>query len=95
MGAIFLTLPREPNKKVASQKFVGGSFKDLRGFVLHLMEKQSDQFSDRDFAERALLNLTRKISAKSSELVEWEKAIIEGDPNTGCVTVPRYFLSHS
>ena len=71
------------------KKFLGGSFKDLRGFVLRLMEKQSDQFSDRDFAERALLNLTRKISSKSSELVEWERAIIHADPNTGCVTVPR------
>ena len=68
----------------------GGSFKDIREFVLRLMEKQTENFADRDFAERALLNLSRKIASRPNVLAEWEKAIVNSDPNTGCVTVPRY-----
>jgi hypothetical protein len=68
----------------------GGSFKDLREFVNRLMKKETEHFADRDFAERALLNLSRKISSRPAELAEWEMAIVCADPNTGCVTVPRY-----
>ncbi len=68
----------------------GGSVKDIREFVLRLMEKQTMNFTDRDFAERALLNLSRKIASRPNILAEWEKAIVNSDPNSGCVTVPRY-----
>jgi hypothetical protein len=47
---------------------------------------------ERGFAERALMNLARKAAARPAVLAEWERAVREADPRSGCVTVPRQEL---
>ena len=53
-------------------------FKKIPEYVNKLLEKKHNGFSDRDFAERALSNLARKVASQVSVLDEWTRAIFEG-----------------
>ena len=53
-------------------------FKKIPDYVNRLLEKKHCNFADREFAERALLNLARKLASQASVLDEWIRAIFEG-----------------
>ena len=92
--------PRTPKKAAATQSSSmdtsasssGSNFKNLKAFVSRLMEKQDEQFTDKEFAERAVLNLARKISSRPQDIAKWGRAIEYSDFNSGCVTIPRLEL---
>ena len=53
-------------------------FKKIPEYVNKLLEMKHSGFADRDFAERALSNLARKLANQASVLDEWTRAIFEG-----------------
>ena len=65
--------------------------KSVREAVLNLLNFKAEQFGDVDFAERALLNLARKVSSDrpSSGMADWVTAVSCRDPTTPCVPVSR------
>ena len=65
--------------------------KSVREAVLNLLNFKAEQFGDVDFAERALLNLARKVSSDrpSSGMADWLMAVSCRDPTTPCVPVSR------
>ena len=65
--------------------------KSVREAVLNLLNFKAEQFGDVDFAERALLNLARKVSSDrpSSGMADWLAAVSCRDPSTPCVPVSR------
>ena len=54
-------------------------FKKIPEYVNRLLEKKHSAFTDKDFAERALSNLARKLASQVSVLEEWNRAISEGE----------------
>ena len=58
-------------------------------YVNRLLERKKENFNDKEFAERALSNLARKLASQGSVMNEWIRAITEEDPNSFCVCVPR------
>ena len=58
-------------------------------YVNRLLERKKESFNDKEFAERALSNLARKLASQGSVMNEWIRAITEEDPNSFCVCVPR------
>ncbi len=65
----------------------------IRNFVLNLMNAMDGGFADRDFAERALLNLARKLWQAAADgggdrLEEWERAVAGRAPEC-CVRLAR------
>ena len=58
---------------------------------LGLLNFKAELFGDVDFAERALLNLARKVSSDrpSSGMADWVAAVSCRDPTTPCVPVSR------
>jgi hypothetical protein len=82
----------KPEKKDKHElNFAGGerSKKNVHLKPGNQIEKRSEHFTEIDFAERALLTLARKNSDKPEVLAEWERAIVDADPISGCVTIPR------
>ena len=65
--------------------------KSVREAVLNLLNFKAELFGDVDFAERALLNLARKVSSDrpSSGMADWVTAVSCRDPTTPCVPVSR------
>ena len=65
--------------------------KSVRESVLNLLNFKAEQFGDVDFAERALLNLARKVSSDrpGSGMADWARAVSCRDPSTPCVPVSR------
>ena len=63
----------------------------LKEYVRRLLDQQQESFADAEFAEKALLNLARKVAATGGQevLKTWEDAVVLRDPNLGCVTVTR------
>lgn len=60
----------------------------VRDFVSRVLQLQHDRFQDRDFAERALLNLARKVcQTQEGGLERWESAITGA--SSSCVCLPR------
>jgi hypothetical protein len=53
-------------------------FKKIPEYVNKLLEMKHSGFADRDFAERALSNLARKLANQASVLDVWTRAIFEG-----------------
>lgn len=72
-----------------SKSGLGNQGSKIKNYVLQLLESRKDGFPDRDFAERALSNLARKLSSQPLMMAEWLKAIQTGDSNTDCVKVTR------
>ena len=58
-------------------------------YVNRLLERKKDNFNDKEFAERALSNLARKLASQASVMNEWIRAVTEEDQNSFCVCVPR------
>ena len=58
-------------------------------YVHKLLEKRKEAFTDKEFAERALSNLARKLASQANVLDEWLRAITHEDVNSSCVCVPR------
>lgn len=68
----------------------GSQYKELRDFVARILERQTSHGYAKEFTERALLNLAKKVTAiQLSMLNDWETAVNTSDPTTGCVVVPR------
>jgi hypothetical protein len=72
------------------------SFPKLKDLVARLLVCTLDAYTDKDFGEKTLMNLARKLSAASistnediSVLQVWEKAIKQKDFKTGCVCIQR------
>ena len=64
-------------------------FKKIPEYVQKLMQKRHPGFQDREFAERALSNLARKLASQAAVLDEWVRAVEEADSFSGCVCVIR------
>ena len=54
-------------------------FKKIPEYVHKILEKKHFGFTDKEFAERALSNLVRKLASQVSVLEEWYRAISEGE----------------
>ena len=80
------TPTKKAKKEVISPKL---PFKKIPEYVHRLLEYRHPGFQDKDFAERALSNLARKLASQASVLDEWSRAISQSDPNSGCVCVTR------
>lgn len=58
------------------------------------LKKGPDTTEDKFWAEKAVKSLVKKLK-KSGGVEELEKAIATQDPNTKCVTIPRYMEDQS
>ena len=74
----------------------GATFPKLKDLVGRLLLCSLDAFSDKDFGEKTLMNLARKLSTVSGSKTEepanlqiWEKAIQQKDAKSGCVCIQR------
>ena len=81
--------PHQQHHHAASEPNV--RHKSVREAVLNLLNFKAEQFGDVDFAERALLNLARKVSSDrpGSGMADWVTAVSCRDPSTPCVPVSR------
>ena len=76
---------------------IGGSsgaitFPKLKDLVSRLLVLTLDEFVDKDFGEKTLMNLARKLSTTNTEepvLQTWQNAIENKDLDSGCVCIPR------
>ena len=64
-------------------------FKKIPEYVQKLLESRHLGFLDKEFAERALSNLVRKLASQALVLDEWVRAVVQADPFSGCVCVIR------
>ena len=79
-----------PTKKPKKEVPIGQvPFKKIPEYVHKLLEKRHPDFHDKDFAERALSNLARKLASQASILDEWLRGIYQSDPNSGCAPILR------
>ncbi len=76
---------------VSQQQQPAVRHKSVREAVLHLLSYKAEEFTDVEFAERALLNLARKVSSDRPEdgMADWERCVRQGDASTPCVAVVR------
>ena len=90
--------PKSESKKKTPTKSKRNSNQGSPGQVPHkmipeyvhkLLEKRKEAFTDKEFAERALSNLARKLASQANVLDEWLRAITHEDINSSCVCVPR------
>ena len=73
------------------------SFPKLKDLVGRLLLSTLDAYTDKDFGEKTLMNLARKLSTAGSistpdevsVLQVWENAIKQKDANSGCVCIQR------
>ncbi|TRY63676.1 hypothetical protein TCAL_16560 [Tigriopus californicus] len=61
----------------------------MREFVMRLLGCQSDEFQDAEFAERALLNLTRKVFQTDGLPEQWAQVVRNQASDSTCVSVGR------
>ena len=81
---------KTPTKKQKKEVPIGQvPFKKIPEYVQKLLEKRHPAFQDKDFAERALSNLARKLANQASVLDEWLRGIYQSDPNSGCAPILR------
>ena len=59
----------------------------VKDFVSRLLAHKLPEFTDTEFGERILTNITKKITPSMME--HWERSIRESDPSTDCVVVSR------
>ena len=59
----------------------------VKDFVSRLLAHKLPEFTDTEFGERILTNITKKITLPMME--HWERSIRESDPSTDCVVVSR------
>ena len=59
----------------------------VKDFVSRLLAHKLPEFTDTEFGERILTNITKKITPPMME--HWERSIRESDPSTDCVVVSR------
>ena len=79
-----------PTKKPKKEVPIGQvPFKKIPEYVHKLLEKRHPDFHDKDFAERALSNLARKLASQALILDEWLRGIYQSDPNSGCAPILR------
>jgi hypothetical protein len=78
-----------PTASTASSTVV--RHKSIREAVVHLLTFKNDGFADVEFAERALLNLARKVSSDkpTNGMADWETCVREKSVRTPCVAVVR------
>ena len=50
-------------------------------YVARLLEKRKDAFTDKEFADRALSNLVRKLASQAHIIEEWIRAVTDEDSN--------------
>ena len=75
----------------------GTSFPKLKDLVGRLLSCTLDAFTDKDFGEKTLMNLARKLSSSNisssgengSVLQIWENAIQQKNAQSGCVCISR------
>ena len=74
----------------------GATFPKLKDLVGRLLLCSLDAFPDKDFGEKTLMNLARKLSTGHTSKMEdplslqiWEKAIQQKDAKSGCVCIQR------
>ena len=72
------------------------SFPKLKNLVGRLLSSTLDAFTDKDFGEKTLMNLARKLSSasistneESPVLQTWENAIARKEFRSGCVCIQR------
>ncbi len=67
----------------------------MKAYVSRLLSRKSGGFADADFAERALLNLSRRLSQSDGLLEAWEAAVsggvpgVPGHPSCVCIARPK------
>lgn len=59
--------------------------------VKKLLQYRQGGESDERWGEKAVRALVKKIAKQGTALEDLEKAIVKQDPNTSCVTIPRYY----
>ena len=80
---------RTPKKKSELPATPEPTVPKVKEYVSILMDHKLESFQDKEFAEKILTNLTKKISSKPDVVNDWIKAIKDKDTSTGCVCISR------
>ena len=82
---------KTPTKAKKKEQSPSGQvpFKKIPEYVQKLLQKRHPGFQDKEFAERALSNLARKLASQAAVLDEWVRAVEHADQFSGCVCVIR------